>query len=715
MSSFKWLLIFFALTASCGGSLPSSVDGKIDLGVDWKSPEGGVSLSKYAGLISARASVASLEPVEILPEDGIYHFELGQIESGHVPVLLEFIYAGSVIADIETVVQFKGEPVEIFLSRDEVTPSDPDRSVAELILNIAALPVSDVDSDGVNDSDEFLFGTSPLMADTDSDGLADGAEISLGCDPRKNDSDDDGVGDGEDKFPVDEFESADADGDGVGDNSDNCKMAPNANQLDADNDGVGDECSADDDGDGLHDVDEIKFGCDPSNADSDFDGLSDSYEIQKGLNPISSDSDGDTADDAADLFPLDALEAFDADVDGVGDNGDNCPYVANRDQQNTDEEYFARGVKTLDGNFVAPDVLGDACDSDPDGDGEDSVFVSFSSTEEKERGTFLEPYRSIGPAVEKAAVRGDAVKVAFGTYDVRDVDFSKIKKMTGGYSGDFSSRSVMNAAGEFKTELINSTSPVVVALTSAESSLELDGFFIKSGSVQDDVGGVLPDNSVFVCFSSAVFASNAELKIKNSILNGSAESQASCGILADRGATLLLDNVVVKGEGAAQSVRSSAIVAQNSNVTVLDSVFSAGRGKYATGLTSEASQVSISNSVVDGTSRSNLPKSSTAIKFSGGALYLEANKIFTASSLEQTVLVCGGERPQTGRIKNNTFVTFSNSGANSVLFDCEGNFVGTLAFEKSQASICRFDFECLANQAYTGSLNDLFDDIYDIL
>ena len=70
-----------------------------------------------------------------------------------------------------------------------------------------------------------------------------------------------------------------------------------------------------------------------------------------GGNNIPPDADGDGIEDSLDAFPNDPTESTDGDDDGVGDNGDNCPAIANSDQVDTD----------LDGT-------GDACDDDKDAD-----------------------------------------------------------------------------------------------------------------------------------------------------------------------------------------------------------------------------------------------------------------------------------------------------------------------------------------------------------
>jgi hypothetical protein len=55
----------------------------------------------------------------------------------------------------------------------------------------------DQDHDGLNNRQEFRFGTNPRRADTDRDGLPDGMEIKTANNPRDRDSDNNGVRDGQ--------------------------------------------------------------------------------------------------------------------------------------------------------------------------------------------------------------------------------------------------------------------------------------------------------------------------------------------------------------------------------------------------------------------------------------------------------------------------------------------------------------------------------------
>jgi|GEM_PF-1780085 len=271
---------------------------------------------------------------------------------------------------------------------------------ADVDENNAAVD-DDIDGDGLANANEDTVGTDECVADSDGDNVEDGAD---NCPVKSNpvaacnsgaseqcDDDDDGLGNECDPFPV--CDKNDPDEDGVDNCQDNCPEIANPkehcpgtpqgqmDQCDDDDDGVGDACDpcpndhinnpdndADTEGNPLCAFHEDGSVWDNCNGDVDGDGQISEDEMHTGddsssphYNPDQADDDSDDIGDVCDVCPQDATN--DEDDDGVCEDVDNCPNLKN-------------DPSDCDGDAGTPDEqcdldddnIGDACDSNIDGD-----------------------------------------------------------------------------------------------------------------------------------------------------------------------------------------------------------------------------------------------------------------------------------------------------------------------------------------------------------
>jgi hypothetical protein len=139
---------------------------------------------------------------------------------------------------------------------------------------------ADTDADGLPDTWELhYFGSLDETAagDPDTDGLTNSGEYQNGCDPTNFDTDNDGLSDAaEVNSHHTDPGSADTDGDGM---PDEWEIVNNLDPLDPA------DAAADNDGDGVSNIEEYRHGLNPNASvlDTDGDTLSDADEIYMAL------------------------------------------------------------------------------------------------------------------------------------------------------------------------------------------------------------------------------------------------------------------------------------------------------------------------------------------------------------------------------------------------------------------------------------------------
>jgi hypothetical protein len=245
------------------------------------------------------------------------------------------------------------------LPGDDTSMSDRDGDglVEDLEIYHLTDPLNpDTDGDGLRDGDEVLkYKTLPNESDTDKDGYDDGTEIHAGSDPLDANS-----------IPVDN------DGNGLPDEWEN---RYGLQYVAVGLRGPG----GDPDQDGLTNLEELRYGTDPTKSDTDGDGYTDWAEIGAGSNPL--DADSIPADDDKNGLPdiwenryglkdlLDGLGGPTGDPDGDGlTNLEELEYHTDPRNSDTDGDGLSDGDEV---NTYHTDPLRQDTDGDGGNDGDE--------------------------------------------------------------------------------------------------------------------------------------------------------------------------------------------------------------------------------------------------------------------------------------------------------------------------------------------------------
>jgi hypothetical protein len=209
-------------------SLSGAGDGAI--GDAFDAPDGTYELVLIQGDVSkddAATIQASISPVLLVATAG----DLSVSQQDGVDGVLTAQQAVLLEPGAETTVQGEGgnasyvaamigdavETVTVATPEPTPEPSLPEATSIPFPPAPTEISTFDSDADGLNDSDEALYGTDPGNPDSDGDGLLDGTEVlQLGTSPVSSDTDGDGLLDGDEVGIYGTSpSSADTDGDGV--------------------------------------------------------------------------------------------------------------------------------------------------------------------------------------------------------------------------------------------------------------------------------------------------------------------------------------------------------------------------------------------------------------------------------------------------------------------------------------------------------------------
>ncbi len=386
----------------------------------------------------------------------------------------------------------------------------------------------DFDSDGLLNSNEYLFGCNPTNVDTDADGMWDGWEVTYISILN----------------PTNALDGAlDSDGDGVL-NSNEFALGTSPTNTDSDADGMPDgwevtympplnptnaaDAWLDSDGDGLTNKFEYIYGCNPTNSDTDADGMPDGWEVTHGLNPLVDDS----ADDA-DSDGLSNLEEYTATTDpnNPDTDGDSMPdgwevdngfdplvpdSIVDTDGDGlTDAEEAALGTDRL--NAFDPTYVDDDAPDDVLNGGSGDPAIS----DPNEDGTSAHPFDAIQKAIDSTnTVSGMTIFVANGLY-----------KGVGNYNvnPDGKELRIMSAGGSSLTTIETHGLGSAFVIDQGETNTLIQGFTIETFGDEAPEEGVVVDGSSPTLEDLVIH--NCELEAV-SCLNGAAPLITNCTFYA---------------------------------------------------------------------------------------------------------------------------------------------------------------------------------------
>lgn len=589
------------------------------------------------GQDSQGKALGALGPVTAAVEGSRYQFSFAQVPS-------EFEKSATLSVEISKTDSSLSPNCQLVSKINSAIIFAEDRS--ELVIEAASFDNNnDCDGDGISNLIEFLIG---LRVDL-------------------KDSDEDGVNDAEDVFPLDPEESADQDIDFIGDNTDNCPTVANSDQTDVDQDKIGDACDPlndlDKDGDGIADLsDNCPIVSNADQSDLDNDGIGDACDGDMDGDELKNDEENSKGKDGV----ITDQKNPDTDGDGILDGNDNCPKVANYDQQDGDGDGFGDACDCAPNDKTIHPTAAD----DPDSTGIDSNCDGIDG--DREKAILVTNTNELVQALAEAKEKGKDIYVGAGTYRVDDILFPEGLRLYGGYQttavpgGPFSKRDVTSADPLFATHLVSDQSDVTINLKNLSEEFLLDGFHISNN--QNETNPVVGSKTIVV--------DNSRVRLTNNVIQGSSlGTRTNAVTVLGVSHAVLQKNWITAGSGADAS--TAVVIDTADDVTLEKNVILGGNGRFATGVDIAGASPKILNNTIDATSHFSSLNLATSQSFRfENALGLEAtNNIFiTGKAANQYGVICVGLEPVAPeKITGNLFASFdTNTGVRAV--GCRGDF-----------------------------------------
>lgn len=391
----------------------------------------------------------------------------------------------------------------------------------------------------------------------------------------------------------------------------------------------------------------------------------------------------------------------DIDADGIIDELDNCPLVANAAQFDADGDKSGDlcDCKPMDpqiypSNKDEPDdaPFDGNCDG-VDGDKARAVFVDATNGRDSNDGSLEMPLQTISAAVLKATEQKKDIYLATGRYDLKNVSFSKGLRFYGGYAPqNFETRDGIS-------EWVHSESDAVLNLFNIEGAFLFDRI---------DFIGIKPENDL-VLGSRTVVIEKSVVHITHSQINGSSLGNNSTALAVLGGSEVVVDKSQLDG-GEGLNISRGILIDSSDRVTIKDNVIRCGAGRFCVGVEIQGASPLVQKNTIDATSRTVFDPHVVTVKalhFENAlSLSLLDNILATGNADNRYPLYCAGLEPvDPEKISSNVLLASTNDGSNVWAVGCRGGFDlnidDGLTFGLKTAQ---------NNSAYFGALETLLED-----